>query len=402
MRADQALRVDAPEPPEALVGVQVAVVPVEVGDDRGHVVVDRPQPPLADLLGELGPLAIGDVEPEHVAADHRAVGVAIGHEIHQQISLLAGAPVAALEGLRRAGEHCVDPLARLPVRLGAEHVAHRLADNAADRQVEERRIARVGEAVDVVAVDVADQGRQRVGHRAGAALARLEFALARAQRVGRRGPRAELAPDEHVAAREQQRQRELCRPGERLDAFVMRTHARTALRELLVPLRRSPGDDRTDVGEPPAGVRTPDDVDRLGRARCIRQGDGAGEVGQHLRAGRLQLPQRRVVARGDRGELAFGPGQAGHRSRERRGVPGQQVVDDGSIGVGEREAGRLDGVGRDAALPGRLDRRVEIRGLDVREERGPDERECTTGDSPLKEALGSIGGTSGNQSGRFR
>ena len=158
--------------------VRVARVAVaqrgEVADHHGQHVVEVVRQPAGELHhgfhllrlhdGGLRVLELRDVHREHEAAEHLAVRADLGHEF------AAGVHGAAEQA--GCGVFVADPLALQRhahmrrhggVDLGADHLGDRAAEHPVLAVAEPVGVALVDVAVDLVAVEVADHGRHRVG-----------------------------------------------------------------------------------------------------------------------------------------------------------------------------------------------------------------------------------------------
>ena len=126
----------------------------------------------------LGVLEVGDIDRQHEAARHAALGVEFGHQlaagIHQPATGTAhGVFVADALTLERP----VHMARNIGVDLVAHHVANGAAHHAFPDCAKPVGVALVGIAVDFIAVEVADQRRHGVGDQA-------QVFLAAAQRFG--------------------------------------------------------------------------------------------------------------------------------------------------------------------------------------------------------------------------
>ncbi|KAK6025023.1 hypothetical protein OSTOST_09090 [Ostertagia ostertagi] len=185
--AQQFLRPDGEQRVELLVGEQVAAVGVEVGDEGRHVVGDGAQAPLAALLLQLGAAQLGDVERHQVeAADRVGLRVAHGHEVDLEIADAAAPGQGAFEGLALALQHRFHVGAVQRVAVFAQARAQRHAHRMLARHAVHLQRQVVGEDAALPCVEGADDGRDGVGHVAHALLAGRELLDERAHMPAQR------------------------------------------------------------------------------------------------------------------------------------------------------------------------------------------------------------------------
>jgi len=150
-------------PPDALVEHR------QVADDDGEQVVEVVREPARELadgfhllrLDECGLVGFlfGDVDRQHEEADRGAVGVGFGDDHAARVH---GAAIGEAAGVLVGDALAVEGAGEVGDDLGIAVLAEDLVDAAADdlvlAQAEPVGVALVGEAVDLAAVDVGDEG----------------------------------------------------------------------------------------------------------------------------------------------------------------------------------------------------------------------------------------------------
>ena len=160
----------------------------QVADDDGEQVVEVMREPAGELAHGLhllrlhqrglARLLFGDVDRHHEEADRRAFAIEFGDDHAARMDDAAVGALACVfvaDLLARAG--AVEMRADLFEGLETEHINEVAPGDRVLGEPEPLRVALVGEAVDVVAVDIGDQRRDRVDDQ-------LQAVLAAPQRAG--------------------------------------------------------------------------------------------------------------------------------------------------------------------------------------------------------------------------
>ena len=150
---------------------------------RGHL-THRGDPPRVSQLVPglsrflLGMLAGRDVDHQgEVPSDNAPVVPIRNVKSFERTALPTGQSHLGHEGDLLAGENARDIRKRQLIQLVSEYLANRMARSALRIDAEPRLVCAVHEDITLIAVDVGDQGRQRIGNQVHSPLALRELTL---------------------------------------------------------------------------------------------------------------------------------------------------------------------------------------------------------------------------------